>query len=99
MKEKAKKAAQKERMIQIRVRFWTHDIVEGEGYILPKHARSRGRIELMTNHSHGIEGLKDKKISFESLMELPAKIEELLIREGITLHMSPKMQKYMQQDE
>ena len=97
MKEEAKEAPQGERMIIIHVQFWTDDIVEDKGHIIPKHAWSYGKVYLRANLSHDIKA--SDPIAFESLMELPAKIEELLIREGITLHVGRNMGKYIQQDE
>lgn len=97
MKEEAKKAQWGERLIKISVNFWTNDIAEEKGYIIPKNAWSYGKVGLRANPSHDIKS--SDPIAFESLMELPAKIEELLIREGITLHAGRRMKKYIQQND
>ena len=41
---------------------------------------------------------ESESIIFNSLMELPAKIEELLIREGITLHAKGNMGRYFKSE-
>ena len=82
-----------ERMIEIKIRLWTNDIAEGEGSILPKHAWTSGVVRLTKNDIHGI-GQK-KPLPFNSLMDLPAVIEKVLIANGITLHPSRVMKKYL----
>src|SRR5688572_5474508 len=82
-----------ERMIEIKIRFWTDSIAEGKGVIRPKHAWSRGVVRMQRKETHGIKS--NKAIPFNSLMELPAVIEKVLIDHGITLHPSPKMRKYL----
>ena len=97
MKEEARKAPRGERTIRLTVAFWTNNIAEGEGNIVPKHAWSYGKISLNAKTAHGIKA--SEPIAFESLMELPAKLEQLLIREGITLHVGRNMGKYIQQND
>lgn len=82
-----------ERMIEIKVRFFTNDMVEGKGNIRPKHAWENGVIRLKKNDSHGI--IPDV-VHFNSIMEIPAKIEEVLIKHKIKLHPSRKMDKYIE---
>lgn len=77
-----------EKMIELRIKFWTNDIAEDKNMIAPKHAWSSGVVSTRTNKAHGLTS--DDPIIFNSLLELPSKIEELLIREGITLHLSEK---------
>lgn len=91
-KESRVKAAHGERMIEVKVRFWTNGLVEGKGYVLPKHAWASGAVRMERNESHGI--IPKKPIIFNSLMEIPAKIEKVLIDHGIVLHGSDKMDKY-----
>ena len=97
MKEEAVKALPGERTIRLTLHFWTNGIAEEEGFIVPKQGWSFGTVGLRPNQSHGIE--PSEPIPFNSLMELPAKIEELLIREGISLHTARKMAKYIYQEE
>ena len=100
MQQKAKEpkeAAHGQRMIQIHVNFWTDKIADELGQIIPKHAWAYGKVYLIANRSHGIKS--SSPVDFNSLMELPAKIEELSIREEMILRPSPKMDKYIQTDE
>jgi hypothetical protein len=87
-----REAEQGERMIEVKVRFWTNDIAEGEGMIRPKHAWSSGVVRMERNNSHGIKPHNPRP--FHSLMDLPAIIEKVLIEHGIVFHPSRKMTKY-----
>lgn len=89
-----REAQQGERMIEIRIRFWTNDLADGKGKIRPKHAWSSGMVMMDRNESHGIVP-KDPE-PFNSLMSLPWIIEKVLIAHGIKLHASPKMKKYLE---
>src|SRR5215470_3289448 len=91
-KDLARDALQGERMIEVKVRFWTNDLAKGVGKILPRHAWSSGVVSIERNKSHGIEPLSPKP--FHTLMDLSAVIEKVLIAQGITLHASRKMSKY-----
>lgn len=82
-----------ERMIEVKVRFWTDQIAEGEGQILPKHAWTSGVVRMERNESHSIIP-KDPR-PFNSLMELPQVIERVLIEHGIVLHRLGKTAKYI----
>ena len=82
-----------ERMIEVKVRFWTDEIAEGEGQIKPKHAWTAGVVRMHPNESHGI--VPEYPRPFNSLMEIPAVIEKVLIEHGITLHRVTKMAKYI----
>jgi hypothetical protein len=79
-------------MIEVRVRLWTNNIGKG-GKIIPKHAWGSGTVRLESNPSHGI--LAGKGMTFHSLLEIPEKIEKVLIREGVRIHVPPKMAKYI----
>ena len=89
------KANHGERMIEVRVRFWTNDIVEGQvrGEVLPKHAWSSGVVAMDRNETHGISPEAPKP--FHTLMDMPSVIEKVLIQHGVVLHPSDKMQKYV----
>ena len=89
----AVKAGHRERMIEVKVRFFTNGIDERSGYILPKNALTSGAVQMDRNISHGIE--PESSLIFHSLMELPSKIEQLLIKQGITLHTVSRMEKYI----
>ena len=75
-----------QKMVQLKVRFWARGLTG-------KTVWSSGTIGLEANPTHGISSGRD--IPFNSLMQLPAKIEELLIRRGITVRRAGKMTKYL----
>jgi len=82
-----------ERMIEIKVRFWTDQIATGKGQIKPKHAWCSGVVRIERNNAHNI--IPTSPRPFNSLMEIPATMEKVLIEHGITLHHGNKMSKYM----
>ena len=84
---------QGEKMIVLQVRFFTDDIAEGKGKIVPKHAWTNGTVNLRRNDSHGFSS--SRSITFNSLMEIPGKIEEVILKEGIVLHTGSPMKKYV----
>jgi hypothetical protein len=81
------------KMIEVKVRFWTNDLAEGKGRIRPKHAWGSGVVRIARNDSHGIEPLAP--VIFNSLSEIPMKIEKVLVDHAITIHKSERMKKYM----
>lgn len=81
-----------EKTIEIRLRFLADGIAEEKGKNVPKHGWTMGVLYLTENKSQGI---KPRQAHFDSLMEIPAKIEELIIEEGIVLHTCRKMKKYV----
>lgn len=87
----AREAAQGERMIEIKVRFWTNRLAVGRGRILPKHAWTSGVVRMERNKTHGI--VPDSPEPFHSLLDLPAVLERVLVRHEITLHPSRRMSK------
>jgi len=76
-----------ERMIEVTIRLWTDAIAEVEGQIVPKHAWSYGVARVSPNRSHGIVGRRPTP--FNTLDEIPTKIRELLVEQGIKLHLGP----------
>jgi hypothetical protein len=82
-----------EKMIEVKLRFWTNNIAPERGKILPKHAWTHGVVRVERNNSHGIE--TNDPLPFNSLLELGGVIEEALIKQGIVLHPSRKMRKYL----
>jgi hypothetical protein len=91
-----REAPQGEKMIELKIRFWTNDLADKEGMIRPKHAWSSGVVRMERNESHDI--VPQKPIVFHSLMDLNAIIEKVLISHGISLHVSRKMGKYFDED-
>lgn len=88
-----REAQQGERMIEIRIRFWTNNLAEEKGKIRPKHAWSSGMVIMDRNNSHGI--IPQEPVPFNSLMSLPMIIERVLIAHGIMLHVDRRMKKYI----
>src|SRR5690348_8129185 len=82
------------KMIQVNILFWTNDIAPTKGRILPKHAWAGGIVRVERNSAHGIDG--GQEAFFHSLMDLNAKIEKLLLANGIVLHPGRRMSKYVQ---
>ena len=72
-----------ERMIEVKLRFWTNGIARGRGYIRPKHAWTAGTVRMERNESHDIR--PDKGLPFNSLLDVGAVVERVLIAHGISL--------------
>jgi hypothetical protein len=93
MGPKEKQATHGEKMIEVRIRFWTNKIALGRGKVIPKHARTSGVVRIQPNSLHDI--VPGKPRPFNSLLDLGSAIEKVLIEHGIVLHRSRKMKKYM----
>lgn len=87
------KANQNERMIEVKLRFWTNNIANGKGRVKPKHAWSSGVVRMERNDTHGIK--PGSPTPFHSLLDVGAMVERVLIGHGIVLHPSPRMRKYV----
>jgi hypothetical protein len=81
-----------EKMIELKVRFFTNELAE-KGHVRPKEGWTRGVVRVTPNRAHGIESGQPRH--FNSLMELPATIEQVLIDNGIVLHPVAKQAKYL----
>jgi len=86
-------AKQGEKMIEIKLRFWTNDISKEHGKVIPKHAWSSGVVRIERNNSHSIVAQNPKP--FHSLLDVGSVIESVLIEHGVVLHPSRKMRKYL----
>ena len=86
------KANKNERMIELKLRFWTNGIARGSGYIKPKHAWSSGVIRMERNNSHSIRPANPRP--FRSLLDIGVVVEKVLIAHGIVLHPSEQMRRY-----
>ena len=82
-----------ERMIEVKLRFWTNNLADGAGRVRPRHAWSGGVVRMESNKTHGIRPKNPKP--FHSLLDVGAVIEKVLIQHGIQLHPSRRMRKYM----
>ncbi len=85
-------AKQGEKMIEVKLRFWTNDISPEKGKVVPKHALAAGMVRMEGNKSHGI--VPGTPRPFNSLLDVGAVIEKVLIEHGIVLHVGRKMKKY-----
>jgi hypothetical protein len=92
----SKQAKHGEKMIEVKIRFWTNDIAPGDGNIAPKHAWTSGVVRIESNPSHGI--VASKPMPFRSLLHLTSVIEKVLIAHGITLHPSNQMKRYFEDE-
>jgi hypothetical protein len=88
----AREAQYGEKMIEIKVRFWTDSISPEVGKVIPKHALTSGVVRIKGNKSHGIIAGKAKP--FNSLLEIGTAIEKTLIARGVVLHLSGGMKRY-----
>jgi len=86
-----------EKMIEIKIRFWTNGIAPEKGKIKPKHAWAAGVVRIEGNKAHGIVPGAPKP--FHTLLDVGVVIEKVLIEQGIVLHLSTKMEKYVKEAE
>ncbi|MBI2155173.1 MAG: hypothetical protein HYU24_15945 [Candidatus Rokubacteria bacterium] len=82
-----------EKMIEVKVRFWTDSLASDAGKVIPKHAWTSGVVRIEANRSHGITPKNPRP--FNSLLDVGAVIEKVLIEHGIVLHPSRHMKKYV----
>src|SRR5260221_9401654 len=82
-----------EKMIEVKVRFFTNKIAPNKDRVIPKHAWTEGFVRIDGNASHGIRARKAQP--FDSLLDVGHAIERVLIDHGIVLHPSRKMKKYL----
>ena len=87
-----KEAIQGKKMIEIKLRFWTDEIAESKGKIIPKHCWDTGVVRIARNDLHGIT--PDAPIPFNSLLEILSKIEKVLENHKIKLHRGGKAKRY-----
>lgn len=87
----ARAAPHGEKMIELRIRFWTDKIAEEEGMILPRHAWDSGVVVMDTNKAHGVS--PQSPVPFNSILDLPSVISEVLVQHGVALHPNAKLRK------
>lgn len=88
----AKDAKHGQKMVEVKVRFWTDDMADAKGKVVPKHAWAAGVVRIERNEAHGIR--PSQPVPFNSLLDLGTAIEKVLIEHGVVLHSSRKMKKY-----
>lgn len=91
-----KRIGDEDRMIEVRLSFWTDGIAAVEGNIVPKHARSSGLMRVEPNGAHGI--VPKSPVAFHSLMDITSALEKVLTENGIVLHHSKRMGKYFHEE-
>jgi hypothetical protein len=89
----AREATHGEKMIEIKIRFWTDELCE-RGKVIPKHALTAGVVRIKPNKTHGIAP-NDDAVPFNSLLDLGTAIEKVLKQHGIVLHISGGMKTYL----
>lgn len=92
----SKEAEHGQKMIEVKLRFWTNDIAETPGHVVPKHAWTSGVVRVEGNKAHGI--VPGQPQPFHSLMDVSAVVEKVLIKQGIVLHPSSRTKKYLSKD-
>ena len=92
-----KEAEHGQKMIEVKIRFWTNNIADKPGKVIPKHAWSSGVVRMEANKAHGIK--PKNPAPFHTLMDISAIVEKVLINHGIVLHPSRKMKKYFEIDQ
>ena len=91
-----KEAKHGEKMIEVKIRFWTDGIAESKGKVKPKHAWTQGMVRIEKNEPHGIK--PKSGAPFNSLMQIGAAVEKCLIEHGIILHIKKnKMGRYIKE--
>ena len=75
-----------EKMIEVRVRFWTNDIANTKGHIVPKNCWPAGMVYVFRNESHGIKS--SRTMPFNSLDEVQNAIEQAMEDVEIKVHES-----------
>ena len=88
-----REAKQGQKMIELKIRFWTNDIAEDKDHVIPKHAWSSGVVCIERNETHGIQ--PGSPVPFHSLLDVGSKVEKVLIDHGVVLHPSRRMRKYV----
>src|SRR6185436_21013835 len=66
-----------EKMIEVRIRFWTDGIAEQKDTIIPKHAWDHGVVVMDINKSHGIAPKSPQP--FNSLLDLQNALAKVLV--------------------
>lgn len=87
----ARTAKHGEKMIEVRVRFWTDGISQQKDTVIPKHAWDSGVVVMDSNHSHGIAPASPQP--FNSILDLTSVLAKVLTAHGVTLHANSKLRK------
>jgi hypothetical protein len=77
----AKEAKHGEKMIEVKIRFWTNDIAGTKDKVIRRHAWSSGVVRVERNDAHGIS--PSRGVPFNSLLDVGVAIEKALVAHGI----------------
>jgi len=88
------KANDGERMIELRVKFFTNNITSEQGTVDPKTAWASGWIVATANKTHGITNSKVKPKAFHSFAGIQTTMEDVLAEHGIKLMATRRERKY-----
>jgi hypothetical protein len=89
----AREAKHGEKMIEVKIRFWTDELSPEPGKVIPKHAWTSGVVRIQGNKAHEIMPSRPKP--FNSLLDVGLAIEKTLKENGIVLHLSRGMKRYV----
>jgi hypothetical protein len=81
-----------DKMIEVKLRFWTNNLADEPGKVIPKHAWEGGVVRIERNDSHGI--VPGNPLPFHSLLDVGAVIERVLTEHKVKLHPSARSKKY-----
>ncbi|MDQ2986331.1 MAG: hypothetical protein M3R13_06365 [Armatimonadota bacterium] len=82
-----------EKMIEVRIRFFTNDIAPEKGHVLPKQAWDNGMIMMDSNEAHGIKPGEPEP--FNSILDLQNVIIKVLKDHKIQLRAGGKTKKLL----
>jgi hypothetical protein len=71
--------------ISVTVYFFTDDLADQDGDVIPGHAWAQGQVAVRANATHSIKS--GYEVMFNRMADLPAAIEDALIAAGVTLHL------------
>ena len=82
-----------DKMIEVRIRFFTNDIASEKDHVLPKHAWDNGMVMMDSNKAHEIKPGEPEP--FNSILELQGVIVKVLKDHKIRLRPTPKTKKLL----
>jgi len=83
-----------EKMIEVRIRFWTDGLSGQKDLVIPKHAWDSGVIVMDGNKTHGITPASPQP--FNSILDLTSVLAKVLVDQEVTLHTNRKLRKLIQ---
>jgi hypothetical protein len=82
-----------QKMITLKVRFWTDNISKKPGAQLKKECWDAGVVSIAGNRSHGFQ-TETETLPFNSLPQLLSTLEKLFIKHGIQMHLGSTSIRY-----